>query len=87
MDNGIRIYNGEIDEEDDSPEIKERRVSEGLTLLLVGVVLFRMPFQWLWLVVLHFLKLVVRESVVVCIPGELLKVSINYVSMFQYTSI
>lgn len=26
-DNGIRIYNGEIDEEDDSPEIKELRVS------------------------------------------------------------
>ena len=26
-DNGIKIYNGEIDEEDDSPEIRELRVS------------------------------------------------------------
>lgn len=26
MDNNIRIYSGEIDEEEDSPEIKELRV-------------------------------------------------------------
>lgn len=28
MDNGIRIYTGEIDEEDDSTEIRDLRVSE-----------------------------------------------------------
>ncbi|XP_019863872.1 PREDICTED: septin-1-like, partial [Amphimedon queenslandica] len=33
-DNGIRIYNGEIDEEDDSPEIRELR--DAIPMAVVG---------------------------------------------------
>lgn len=48
LDNGIKIYNGEIDEEEDSPEVKELRVRkkqrkrEGETNCSFG----RMQFQW-----------------------------------------
>lgn len=38
QNNGIRIYSGEIDEDDDNPEIKEMRVSKSVCLFKIKCV-------------------------------------------------
>lgn len=49
MDNDIHIYSGEIDEEEDSPEVKELRVRATSHLLLCNILsLCRMLFRLLW---------------------------------------